>query len=331
MTKDVDLEIAGYAGETTEERKLAATLARITEVCTMPESAQRVMQLTRDPQAAVKPVVDEVSRDPALAAEVLRIANSPFYGQSRMVADIQRAVVVIGMKELNVMAAAMALLASFPRNEPLAVLLHERSVLSATLARYLAQEVGGIDPTDAFLSGLLCEIGALACLTVDATKYVDLLRYAEEDPTTRAGFEIKRYGATSEEIGARMLERNKLPRKVVEAARASVLDNPRDLGVLQRIALFSRFASPLIVRAAQDANPSILENEVPDLASHLGLVELGKERLIDTCLKAGTAVELDIPAELEALNSTDPASPLGKQEACGPAKKPGFFDWLFGR
>ncbi|MCU0664183.1 MAG: HDOD domain-containing protein [Myxococcota bacterium] len=329
---DANVEITGYGGETTEERKLAATLARLTEVCTVPEAAQKVMQLTRGSTASVKPVVDEVSRDPALAAEVLRIANSPFYGQSRMVGDLQRAVVVIGMKELNVMASAMALLASLPKNEPLAMLVHERAVLCATLARFIAQDVGGLDPTDAFLAGLLSEIGALACLTVDAAKYLELLRYAAEDPTSRAGFEIKRYGATSEELGARMLERNHLPRKVVEAVRASVLDNPRELGLLPRIALFSRFASPFIVRAAQETNPSLIELDIPDMATHLGLVEVNKERLIDLCVKAGTAVEMDIPAELEALRSQQPSSPMGKRvDPSGDSPKRGFFDWLFGR
>jgi hypothetical protein len=160
---------------------------------------------------------------------------------------------------------------------------------------------------------------------------LELLRYGEDDPTTRAGFEIKRYGATSEELGARMLERNHLPRKVVEAVRTSVLDNPRDLALFQRITLLSRFVSPLIVRAAQESNPGLIELDIPELANHMGFVELEKEKLIDLCVKSGTAVNMDIPDEIVALNSQQPTSPTsGSSKSGSQTRKKGFWGWLLG-
>ena len=284
-----------------EERPIVL-VDKVSEVCAVPQSAQRVMELTRTQETQVGSLVNAVVRDPALAAEILRIANSPVFGQARQVNDLRRAIVVIGLQELHNMAAAMAMLAAFPANEALSEQLHMSSVLSATMCRMLAEKLGGVDPTTAFLSGLLCEIGAMACIFVDAEEYERIWNESHGSAELRAQNERKRYGATSEQIGARMLERNQLPAEVVKAIEASALTPPSQMDPLAKVTVFSRQSAPLLIRAANETDADILNNDIPTLAERLWLTDLTSEQIVKICIESGTAAELGLRGEAELLN-----------------------------
>ena len=103
-----DLELSSDTDAVDQER-LGQVLARINEVAAVPAAAARLLELTRNERSGFTPVVQALAEDPAMAAEVLRIANSPLYAQAEKVSDLKRAVTLIGMAELNVMAGAMAM------------------------------------------------------------------------------------------------------------------------------------------------------------------------------------------------------------------------------
>ncbi len=276
----------------------AAVIGQVTEVCAIPASVQRVVELTRSDKSSNLLVVDAVSKDPALAAEVLRIANSPFFGQTRQVKDLGRAVVVLGMQELHNSAMAMFMLARFATDHDLSQELHSSSVVSATASRMLAQELGRIDQSTAFLSGLLAEIGAMACLSVDTEGYAEIWRLAKGSFETRAQLEKERYGATSEFIGAGMLARNQLPLDVIEAIGTSVESPPLERSLLAGITLFSRCLVPILVQAVQEEDIGAFEESVSDLASRLSFLQIETKKLVQISLNAGTAAELGLRGEV---------------------------------
>lgn len=308
---DVNIEM-----DDDEQARLAKVLDRISEVCPIPATSQHVMSLTQRDDAMLGPVVDAVARDPAIAAEVLRIANSPIFGRSRQISDIKRAIVAIGMRELHHMSAAMAMLAAFPKEGELSLQLHSMSVLSATFARLLAVKVGGMDPKDAFMAGLLCEIGAMACISVDGKHYKALWQQCQGDARTRAELESARYGAPSEFVGAQMLARNQLPSVVVNAIAGSIIMPKEALVPSQRLSVMSRAVAPLIVRAVNEQNRAILDEDIPTLAQSLGFDQLTREELLALCLESGQVAELSLRGELSVL--AEPAteeSPKPEPEA----------------
>lgn len=276
-----------------ESRRREKVLRRVSEVCAVPASAQRILTLTVDDKSEVKQLADAAAADPAIAAQLLRIANSPLFAHSKQIVDLKRAIVLIGRKELHSMAAAMAMMAAVKSDAPLAKHLNNTSVLSATLARVTARHLDkSMDDAMAFLAGLLCEIGALACLSIDAEGYEKLFHEAMTSQSSLAELEKARYGATSEEIGADMLRRNLLPDPVVDAVGASVSDNVAELALLQKIALFSRLSAPVIVAAAQEQNTQMILDRCSSLAERLELGEIDPNELLDMCLVAATAAEL---------------------------------------
>ena len=275
-----------------ETRRREKLLKQVSEVCAVPASAQRVMALSSDENADVKKVADAVSADPAIAAQLLKIANSPLFAHSRQVTDLKRAVVLIGRRELHSIAVAMAMLAAVKMDTPLAKRLSNSSVLSATFARVLAKHLGGVDGATAFLSGLLCEIGSLACLSVDGDGYTKLWDKCNGAPEVMVLLEKDRYGITSVEVGADMLARNLLPEPVIEAVSISLKDDLTEATPLQRITLFSRLVAPAIVEAAKKQDVEAIRNSCVEISESVGLEGLDPEKLLEMAVLAATAAEL---------------------------------------
>ncbi|HEY9099484.1 MAG TPA: HDOD domain-containing protein [Thiobacillus sp.] len=96
-----------------------------------------------------------VNRDPILAARVLRLANSPFYGLPRQVGSLEEAVLILGVSQLRGMVLSTGLIALFSDSEAIA-----RSLATAAAASSLAKSLRQ-DHGMAFTAGLLHNLGAL--------------------------------------------------------------------------------------------------------------------------------------------------------------------------
>ncbi len=301
---EIDVELDEQPSEETRLHKL---VDRVTEACPVPASSQLVLELTRVPDNPIKPIVDAVAKDPALAAELMRIANSPVFGQTRKIQSLQRAVVVVGMQELHSMAAAMSMLAAFTSNEELMLELRGSSVLSATIARFAIQKGGGADLSSAFLCGLLCEIGAMACLSVDSDGYNALWNKSKTDINERSRLEKRRYGAASPHIGAHMLARNQLPQAVVDAVEASSPGADVERTMLAKVTAFSRLAAPMLIEAARAEHPdeSDIPVEIGQIAESLQLTEIKGDDLWRICVEAATIAELGLRGEVALLEDEE--------------------------
>lgn len=196
----------------------SSLIARVQQVCPLPETAERVRALVSDPRADVEEIARTVALDPALAMEVLRVANSAAASRGRKVTDIAQAIVRIGNAELHDIVLAMAMLAAFGSVHEKSPALRRMAVARGALARRLAV-ASGSDARTSYLAGLLDDVGILACLAADGAAYSEIVRSAPFDLVRREELEVARYGITSRFIGAEVLRRNSLPETVIEAVR----------------------------------------------------------------------------------------------------------------
>ncbi len=278
--------------EETDRRK--EILTKINDVCTVPASAQRVLALVQRENVSTRELANAVSGDAAIANKLLRIANSPFYGQTRKVNGMERAVILVGRKEIRSITAAIAMLMAVQSEKSLATQILGSSLLSGTIAQLISKELGNIDPSSAFLCGLLCEIGALACISVDAEGYTKLWDKAEGSAEQRSELERARYDITSEEIGRQMLVRNRLPEEVIEAVGIASNMHPNDMTLLARVTVFSRLVAPMLISAANEGNNEVLSRDMPELADRLQLSDITDPKLAKICIEAGTTSELKL-------------------------------------
>ncbi|HMJ56123.1 MAG TPA: HDOD domain-containing protein [Polyangiaceae bacterium] len=246
----------------TVQQPMSDLIDRVVTLCPLPASAHRILALTSDPDVDIKEVGHVLSTDPALTVEVMRLANSTAYARGLPVTDLVQAVLRLGLGELRQMAGAMAILAAFPTVGEFSNDLRAASVLSGAIVRDLADKSGFASIGTAYVCGLLCEVGAMACTAIDGASYLELRAESGGDWTIRASRERERYGHSSPEIGSELLNRNRLPSSIVQAVQASLDSAPSSLAPLDRMTVFARHAAPILIESG--ANP-----ERVDLAARL--------------------------------------------------------------
>ncbi|MBN2344446.1 MAG: HDOD domain-containing protein [Deltaproteobacteria bacterium] len=271
---------------------------------------QRLMELTQQPDSLIRPVVETLSKSPSLAAEVLKVANSPVYSQGKEIVDLKRAVVLIGMQELHAMTTGLNMLAMFSSDNDVSSTMQDISIVSATIARQLAERMGQ-DPVSAFLCGLLCEIGALAVNTRDNEEYAKIWKQTNSSPPGRFRKESERYGVPTEVTGSKLLNLNGLPATVSDAIQISWEESAITENILGKITCFSRFAAYVLVDAGMANSREILEMGINRLAEHIEL-PISSNELIQLCLEAGKKAKLGLLNKIdlyeEALEMKDTAA-----------------------
>ena len=153
-------------------RSLAAELSRgNVDLPSFPEIAIRVRKVLSDPKSSIEQVVRVVGSEPALAARLLRIANSASLNRSgRTVTDLRAAINRIGYNMVR--SASMAFsMAQIRKSNKLSGLEHhlndlwERSTVVAAFSYVLARNCTKVNPDEAMLTGMMHGIGKLYVLT----------------------------------------------------------------------------------------------------------------------------------------------------------------------
>lgn len=149
-----------------------------------------------------------ISQDASLSAKVLSAANSPFYRQWGEIQDLNRVLVVLGLKTLKTIAMT-SVVQQFFNQAPAAMqnfleVIWFRSLTCAHIARRLATLTGYQSPDQAYLTGLLHRLGQLALLQCLPKEYAALLKEHSED--LPADLEQESIGVTHSEMGAYLVE-----------------------------------------------------------------------------------------------------------------------------
>lgn len=93
--------------------RILAVVEASEEIPTIGPVASEMMRLVSDPDADFRAVAHLIERDPALTAQVLRLANSPYYGLRREVASVDRAVGLLGLTEVRNIALSVSVISDF--------------------------------------------------------------------------------------------------------------------------------------------------------------------------------------------------------------------------
>lgn len=121
----------------------------------------------------IRKIVDLISHDESLAAQCLRIANSPLFGRWQNIDSIKSAVVALGINKVRDIATSCCVLKLLPAEcgciDPRTFWEHSLGV--AMVSRRLARRAGLKDPEKAYIAGLLHDLGIVANLLVVPGKF----------------------------------------------------------------------------------------------------------------------------------------------------------------
>jgi putative nucleotidyltransferase with HDIG domain len=187
-----------------------------------PVVATQLLSLFGDPDRDIDRIVELISLDPSLTAEVLKRCNSAYMGLARPVRDMFEAVFQIGFYEVYCIVVAFfgSRSLSMVQNktdfdvEP----LWQHSVVTAVAASILGKRVGTTEAV-AFTAGLLHDVGKLVFASVEGPGYADLIRRSAPFGPNLVVAEDENFGFNHADVGARLLTRWNLPGNVCVAVR----------------------------------------------------------------------------------------------------------------
>lgn len=156
--------------------------ARLKQLPSLPSVVSELLSSFSGDDFNVDLIAQQISRDQALTARVLRVANSSFYGLQHRVGTIQEAVTVLGFRAVRSMVVAVGMSGAFrpercPEFDAKVYLRH--GVGTALAARVLAPRVG-VNPDLAFTAGLLHDIGQLVLVSHFPEQYAQVLLYRRQ-------------------------------------------------------------------------------------------------------------------------------------------------------
>jgi len=199
---------------------------------TLPEIPMRILRLISNEEASMDDISRIVERDPSLTANILKVANSPYYGMRQKVASLKLALAMLGLNEIINIVTSISIVRLFPARKRAGSFDRTRfwqhSFGCATAARMLAGdlkfETEGVD----FVAGLLHDVGKLIMDQYFHPKLREIRKVKQKKDITLIEAEQQALGVDHATLGSWLAQRWDLPAPLVE----SITYHHRPLDVL---------------------------------------------------------------------------------------------------
>ncbi len=194
-----------------EARELVKGVGKL---ASLPEVCVRVNEMVDDPRSSAAAIGKVISRDTALTAQLLRLANSSFYNFPSNISTISRAIMIIGERELRYLVLALSAVRTFT-NIPVELtnmaVFWRHNVYCAVLARLIANRCHVLHSERLFVAGMLHDIGQLVMMSRVPDLARLALQRASDGHETLHEAEQEVIGCDHAEVGRVLLEQWKLP------------------------------------------------------------------------------------------------------------------------
>ncbi|HHM04132.1 MAG TPA: GGDEF domain-containing protein [Gammaproteobacteria bacterium] len=183
---------------------------------TPPAVVLRVLHACADPDIDGCTLEAAIGHDAALVAELLRLANSPFFGGGRSVSTIAQAVAALGMRALRnfvLFFSARESLRSHPLPEPDALTYWE-TVLQRAVGAHLLAEAVSAEPGEAFTIALLQDVGLMVLLQSRPQQAATWSRMCGMNPDQRLVLERELFGVTHDQVARELARSWALPEEL---------------------------------------------------------------------------------------------------------------------
>jgi diguanylate cyclase (GGDEF)-like protein len=283
-------------------------LERCTSLPTLPQVAVRVLRLCQAEDLDLGEIASTISHDPALATKTLKLANSPAFGLRQQVRTVSHAVGLLGANAVRTIALSFSLARGLGTGQASGLETYwRRSVLAAVAARELLPSKAPAEREEAFLAGLLQDVGILALQRALAREYEDILRRAGRDHEGLVQLERTELGTDHGEIGGWLLTRWSVPERLCVAVESSHRDVERTaqlpddvLKVIRAVALSGQVADIWVTDNAAEATARARASSQTLLPGGEPLLEAACARVLAAAPQHADLFDVDLDPEAMA-------------------------------
>ncbi len=205
--------------EPTSQGLVQQFVERAGQLYSLPAAAAEVLRLTESSSVDNRALKECLECDPALAMRVLKVVNSSLFGLSRPVADLSQAVALLGAAPLRMLVLGFSLPKELFRGLSANVLARywRHTLIKAVAAREIAEQLLETPGDEAFVAGLLQDIGLLALVQQLGEPYLQLVDSVYVDGGSLLDRELEILGFDHALLSSRLLTRWGLPEEIAQA------------------------------------------------------------------------------------------------------------------
>ncbi|MCP4268341.1 MAG: HDOD domain-containing protein [Candidatus Brocadiaceae bacterium] len=204
-----------------EKITLIKLVSKVRNMPPLPQSTTQILKITKDDKSSSKELANVFERDPTLAVNILKLSNSPAYGFTSKISTINQAVVCLGLDTLKSIVLTSATHEMLNKGIPAYSLgegmLWTHSISSATCARIIAQRIEYKDSEEAYIAGLLLDIGKIILSSFAEKEFSEVSERVRKGKVPFNIAEQELLGFGHAQVGGRIIKKWNLPPALVEA------------------------------------------------------------------------------------------------------------------
>jgi HD-like signal output (HDOD) protein len=208
---------------TVEKQGILLRLEMVENLPTLPIVVQQVQKLMASPNSSMKQIGAIISRDQAIAARVIRLINSAFYGLGSRITSIPQAIVLLGLNTVKNLITGVSVVNMFAGSKSASLFDREQfwlhSMACAMGARMLAKNCGRKEPEDYFLAGLLHDIGVIVLDQYFHEEFIAVLHHAVRERINYYAAEGVVLETTHSHVGEAVALKWRIPGFLVDTIR----------------------------------------------------------------------------------------------------------------
>ncbi|MCP5107244.1 MAG: HDOD domain-containing protein [bacterium] len=217
----VSQEVISSTGQKQDAVRYLVDLVNFSDISSIKSTVNGIIRVINDPRSTVKELKEVILLDPPLAGKVLKTANSAYYSRSftRTYTDIEQAIIWMGSDIIKELALSQKVCEIFDRDEEIEDYsrksLWRHSIATAMLAKMIYRKEFGLRGENAYVAGLLHDIGIIAedqFLQEDFKRVLQLSR-AKNIDMAKAEFELWSYDHA--DVAKSITESWMLPKELV--------------------------------------------------------------------------------------------------------------------
>jgi len=181
----------------------------------LPAVVGKILQVVNSPTSSARDLSAIIRNDPALAAKILRVANSAFYGMTRQIDSLDFGIVILGLHKVRDLALGISVMRAFRsvRENPAfnRARFWEHCATCALVCQYLSGLLGLKLGHEAFVAGLLHDIGKIVLDNYFHDRFLEAFDLIESRQIPNYEAEAEVFGADHSEVGSWLAEKWNFP------------------------------------------------------------------------------------------------------------------------
>lgn len=204
------------------KRKVNRVLSSVYNLPSAPTIIFEVTKIIEDPRSSAAQLGQLISKDQGLVTKILAVANSPLYGIPRRVSTIEFAIVILGFNHIKNIVIALSMMEAFKNigdSKFDQKSYWEHSLLTATAAKRIADDLGYVLSGEVFTAGLLHDLGIPVIYKYFNKEFKEIEKAVKGNKQTFRQAEEDILGVSHCELGEMLIDRWNLPEKLRDAVK----------------------------------------------------------------------------------------------------------------